>query len=1716
MKHCFKKFMALLLATLMVMSAFSTIGAVAADTGCDHADEKWSVWTVNGVSTVAPTCDEPGYTWYRCECGEVEARNFVPKLGHDLKWTAKSVEDVACGELYAIYLGCTRCNYVEDWAPTTNVPGYKTHNYTSYEIVEYPTCLKYGELELVCANEDHAGADCPRISVIIQRLNGNKGEHVFDKLVDQALPTCDQDGWKLWECSLCYLETGVDKRGEAAETYLEEIKALGHDLLKDDTQEYNYVAADSCDVKCERCGYIETIHASLSNRKVTGTQPGALSCYTADYCTRCHYEGDKTAAHDASVTGHRVDTVGHNCYTVYTCKDCGYSWEEVATFDYGHSNLKIQEKIEPTCTTFGTIAWVCVDCGANGLEMIEIREHYMNPDKALELDGVVVLNADGTPVKADKRVVAGDCLTAGGIYITCGYKDCNAGASGGRYVEIQDPVAATGHHLVKVDEDPATCISPKKEYWECDNKNCPEDGTHYEEKEIGAPVPNAHPSTAYKVTTDPTCETQGVATLYCSLCSAEDKWVYYSDKDTKDEDGNLLHPNFDFSRLLAYEHVFTDAHATLLVVLNRGKAETDPGYLKVGDSAEYGDTSKDVIPTCTQPGKKYTYCHICEAKATADGVTYTGTVEDLEIDPTNHTAKVPYAGGYIDVKGEYGDQGLSYLRLPNGDHEALLWWYCDDCKTNWSEQGEKGHHTEWDAGLQENASAGIDYVEKVPATCGKDGKEAYWIIPCDKIFMEIKQVVAERVDLKNNAGEVIGFYYVFDKDNDGTLDGEIGAVNHDVNLTNYPLYTVDVDGLVVNDEGYNLHYLVPVKCHHTSIVYVEGTPDNDTLILDKNGNPITDGTIPALVHDWNEADKNVVEAYKKANYVAYKAPSCTNPGVMEHWVCTKCGIDKYGNTDTNGDGKLTDADFVIAALGHSMTDVAAKEPTCTERGWEAHKECSRCGAYWQNTKGETIAAKPWINSTGHTVPTVMTQDNYCAHNVKAPTCAEPGIGYGLLCSVCGECAGDQYHEVIPAVGHLDIIDLTADLNPNTCTDPTFTFKFCAICGHADTCAYADEAKFEEKVPACECDDDLSFADGKGSAAQAFGQGSFSLIPEVAQGLCAGDGQSAHAKHNISWITSLNINYYFTDKVVPSSSYTDKDYKAAVDFFKAGKISVQMLIDGKVVDTQVVEYKGVGGENISTLKFDVAEYAGKAVSFKAVCAEGVEEKNLYVIDMVYNYSFEVQSGCRVITDFTYWKEHKIQEGLKKPNLAFINDAEALAFFVKVLNDGRTVPADLTSEQGIADATAIVNDFFAACPAAYPCFGYIQYTGCTVCGYVVEGSATEIAGAGHVIDDHKNAETPVTTETLTCSVCALDVDAHENMYVITEKPSHVELAQGDKAATHHVVTHYALKACTACEYRGIVVTSVSEVAHSFTNGIIHTDIPASLTAPGVGHINCDQAGCPATQTVEIDQLSGTYLDLEIDNANKPGAGFTDSSIVAVTVKLSAADIAIWGINFKLTYDARYVEYLDGEEVWNSNDFKYGNSAVDVENTFADNHTGAKTNWVIVTAQAPNGADSKTQNIVVSGEQAFVTLYFKVNTPNAVVDDPTTTVNEGVVFGFQNVDIINNGFVQKVDEDGEPVFEADGVTPVYIPQKVVTTATGASIAVKKYMDHTGEGTVDLLDCLAAYQIYSGEILVEGDYSVAIDVNKDGQIDLVDFVNIYDYISGKISYEDIRNLTA
>lgn len=179
--------------------------------------------------------------------------------------------------------------------------------------------------------------------------------------------------------------------------------------------------------------------------------------------------------------------------------------------------------------------------------------------------------------------------------------------------------------------------------------------------------------------------------------------------------------------------------------------------------------------------------------------------------------------------------------------------------------------------------------------------------------------------------------------------------------------------------------------------------------------------------------------------VPAKDPTCTEDGYEAYWECSVCG-QKF--SDAEGKNKIS-APKEIEATGHKIVSVRGNPATCTDKGVKDHYECARtgCGALF----GDKAGTKPLtdkdvvIPATGHT----MTE-----HKAVAPTCTKDGTKAYWTCSVCSKSFEDNAGtteikdldtwKVVPMLGHkLKKVEAKA---PTQTEEGNIEYWYCETCG----------------------------------------------------------------------------------------------------------------------------------------------------------------------------------------------------------------------------------------------------------------------------------------------------------------------------------------------------------------------------------------------------------------------------------------------------------------------------------------------------------------------------------------------------------------------------------------------------------------------------------------------------------------------------------------------
>ncbi len=291
---------------------------------------------------------------------------------------------------------------------------------------------------------------------------------------------------------------------------------------------------------------------------------------------------------------------------------------------------------------------------------------------------------------------------------------------------------------------------------------------------------------------------------------------------------------------------------------------------------------------------------------------------------------------------------------------------------------------------------------------------------------------------------VCGYYYT---------DTEVAATGHN--------YSAVVTAPTCTEKGYTTHTCSACGDTYTDTEVSALGHTEGSVVVENNKAPTCtaegsyDNVVYCTVCD-AELSRETITVDKiahidgeavKENIVA---PTCTEDGSHDEVIyCTVCGEELTRVTKTD------------EKLGHDYVDHAAKDPTCTEVGWDAYQTCSRCDyttyvekAALGHTEVIDAAVAPTCTATGltegkhcsvcDTVTVEQTVVDALGHKYNeeittAATCTTAGLKT-FTCTVCG----DSYTEVIDALGHTEVVDAAVDA---TCTATGLTEgKHCSVCG----------------------------------------------------------------------------------------------------------------------------------------------------------------------------------------------------------------------------------------------------------------------------------------------------------------------------------------------------------------------------------------------------------------------------------------------------------------------------------------------------------------------------------------------------------------------------------------------------------------------------------------------------------------------------------------------
>ena len=606
-----KKILAGILSVSMMLSMFPT-GAFAAT---DHTHH----WV--DVPAKAATCTDDGYIEH-AECDvegcdavalknatsgyrETQAEEIVRKAaGHDYKQVAE--KPATCSEKgIKAHLECSVCG---EWAVENGTITEPVTDKSSLEIkmldhdlekvaAKEATCTEKGNIEYSkCKDCGKYFVEEGTITVEVKAKDvviPAKG-HAY-KDVEEVSATCTSTGVKAHkectECGKLFVEEGTILVEKTAAELV--IPALEHKLTdvpaKDATCEERGNIAYS---KCELCGGLFKVTAAGD---VVAIEEKDTVKPAIDHFTRVIAEVEPTSCDKPGVKEHLVC---ENCGKLFLENATGgmreVTEEELVYNTFKHS-MVAHEKVEPTCTEYGTKAYYeCTSChklfaDAEGKEAVYTTDLTLAP-------------LGHSMAKHEK--VEPTCTEYG----TKAYYECTschklfADAEGKEAVYTTDlTLAPLGHSMAKHEEVKPTCTEAgTKEYYEC--KTCgkifaDEKGeTEVTEKDLVISA-LGHSMTKHKEV-KPTCTETGTKEYYeCETCGK----------------------------------IFAD---------EKGETEVTKEDLVISALGHSMTKHEEVKATCTEKGvKEYYECSVCgKIFLDKDGKTET-TKDGVIVDALGHKTK---------------------------------------------------------------------------------------------------------------------------------------------------------------------------------------------------------------------------------------------------------------------------------------------------------------------------------------------------------------------------------------------------------------------------------------------------------------------------------------------------------------------------------------------------------------------------------------------------------------------------------------------------------------------------------------------------------------------------------------------------------------------------------------------------------------------------------------------------------------------------------------------------------------------------------------------------------------------------------------------------------------------------------------------------------------------------------------------------------------------
>ncbi len=1210
----------------------------------------------------------------------------------------------------------------------------------------------------------------------------------------------------------------------------------------------------------------------------------------------------------------------------------------------------------------------------------------------------------------------------------CSNPDCNVVRGG-------DPIKSVGHNYVVEVLDGGNCETGMKTHLVCEY--C---GKEKKDSIVETPAAGHTWSMHPVIDKEPTYESTGLAHYECTVegCGAKsESIIILAECNHVRQIVDYKAPTCTEAGNRAYE-ICAGCDAwfypnTSLEVAKDLDGNYNVALSALGHSEVKGEP---VAPTCDKDGYTPYTCARCDWSENRDIVAAAHKLVAVEVvAPTcteqgytkfecsecDHTEN----GKYVEARHEYGDEP-AYEVKPTCDKVGVKAYFCLICQ----EPKE------------------IEYVPALGHASFEEAVERYNELK--KIYDEeyAKFEASALVDSFSGAVDQKNYWdgveYTFTAATAGTYKFDVD--NADVGYYDADFWTAYFPAEVTLDAGESVTFLLTSEW--TMWGPVEFTLSVLNLSLEAPVAPVAPiETLPNCTEDgsrawlcarcdaecYEEADTNpALAAHGHAWRIAYRPSTCGTYGFrFQHCVNEDCplpevrgyyddnwnyvyltvdpedptkvvenGVAVHINKDENGKNVI----FPINELdpeNHVWVTESVREATCYENGLKV-TFCQDCKLY----NYEVLPA-------GH---------NYTLEETIDATCTSEGYNY----YVCGGC-GDSYYEPIVISHNYKLAETVA---PVDCQTPGYDKFECELCGdvYFDNYTYyvlkneysLNQAIAEHTLSTSRSDPLSGYSfDIHGYHYEVMREGSCEELG-LRKYYCVdcetilfvsvdgtGNGHQVPADEWFSSEANTNPDVWHLAK---EPTCTENGYTLVYPCTQCGETIGEY--DGNTpIQTVIPPLNHMNGEESAIVKLEAVKPTCTTTGLTAgeyctLCDYKVEQK---VIDSL-GHNGAPMEGYDAVADcynFGYQLNHCLNEGC---DLYYIDN------YVPAL--GHTGAEEIARvydcENGIVTIT-------------YGCARCRMY-------HVVE----ELAVKGHV-DAEGNVIVPNCADDQTCANCQLVITGEHDLFEYTVPATCLEWA-------------YRIEKCYNCEYNK--VENIQEIGdHNF---VVVESKPATFTEEGYEKLECSVCGAKDEKVLPV--LMGIEFIASVDNAVYAGAGYADSSLVKLTVKLNSVGAKLSALRVDVLYNADVVDFVEAKFI--SEEL----SAVAMAND----------NGGYVTVVADSGRAD-----VLIADHVLVDLYFRVNNADA----------KSAEFSFANMECRDIDY---------KLLQANGNV--------------AAIEIVKFMDLDRDGEITLADCMQAYDIMAGASEVI--YDVTIDLNKDGEIALDDVLALYELIAGSKTYEDIYNM--